>query len=836
MNTSLASKIRDFIYGKDRAITEDDLCEVAERNRMSRYLSWLAYDRERKYYILSDETFGFIWECIPLCFAGEKTTSTIEAVFHMGLPPGSVLQIILYADPYINPILESYFSTKVRARDSQVLGRVYEKYLQFFEQGKTGMANFSRMPLRNYRLFVTLKIPKEKVTDTQLFDFYNNVRELLAGTSLYPIDVPPELFLEWMRGFFNDRRPLNIMNYDDSRFIRDQIISSETVITNNFRHLQVGDRYFRSLTVKTYPSEVDPFQTNEIFGGVWGQTSDSSQMLTPYMFTMNVIFDDLKASIHAKTNLILQQQALGSFAPAIMRRKEEFLRAADEIEKGTQFVRIMPILWVWAASEEAVTESAMRARRLWEANGYIMQEDRAILPVLFIASLPFCLYTRKKVIEALDRSFVVPAYVASRVLPLQADFRGGGDPQLIFCGRKGQVCGIDLFSKAANNHNCFIAAGSGAGKSFLINYITSNYYAATALIRIIDIGGSYRKMTHLYNARYLDFTSEANICLNPFTRIDPTDPSGDLQVIAALVWQMCYSATSTVSQDIAEITMSLIKLAVNWAWSEYGNDADIDKVYEYLSTFPEYYDVGQHSKSELMKFVEISKELSINLQDFTSNGLYGRWFNGPSNFDISTDEFVVLELENLKPQKDLFRVVTMQVINAVTYDLYLSDRSRKRLIIFDEAWQFIRDGSSIKDVIEEGYRRARKYGGSFTVVTQSILDIRQFGSVGDVILANSAFKLFLQSTDFDRAKSQGLIDYDDFVMALLKSMASKRPYYSEIFIDSPFGAGVVRLSVDPHSYYLYTSDASEIAEIEERVRLGDTYAEAIDYMVSKYRS
>ncbi len=50
---------------------------------------------------------------------------------------------------------------------------------------------------------------------------------------------------------------------------------------------------------------------------------------------------------------------------------------------------------------------------------------------------------------------------------------------------------------------------------------------------------------------------------------------------------------------------------------------------------------------------------------------------------------MVLELENLKIQPDLYRVVTLLVLNAVTQDLYLSDRSRSRLIIFDEAWQFL---------------------------------------------------------------------------------------------------------------------------------------------------
>jgi conjugal transfer ATP-binding protein TraC len=86
-----------------------------------------------------------------------------------------------------------------------------------------------------------------------------------------------------------------------------------------------------------------------------------------------------------------------------------------------------------------------------------------------------------------------------------------------------------------------------------------------------------------------------------------------------------------------------------------------------------------------------AQKLAYNLKAFTSGQAFGRWFNGKSNFDISTDEFVVLELEHLKPQKELFKIITLQVINAVTQDLYLSDRSKNRMIIFDEAWQFIRN-------------------------------------------------------------------------------------------------------------------------------------------------
>ena len=288
--------------------------------------------------------------------------------------------------------------------------------------------------------------------------------------------------------------------------------------------------------------------------------------------------------------------------------------------------------------------------------------------------------------------------------------------------------------------------------------------------------------------------------------------------------------------------MSIVKEAVKWAWEQEQNSADVDLVYEYLSTFPEHVaeaaNVGNIFKgTAVTKFTEIAHEMAYNLTEFTSRGAYGKWFNGVSNFNIKNDEFVVLELEHLKPRKELFKAVTLQIINAVTHSLYLSDRSREQLILFDEAWQFMTgDNKMLKEAIESGYRRARKYRGSFTIISQSLLDIKQFGSIGDVIRANSAFKFYLESPDFDKARSENLIDVDDFKMRLLKSIRSVRPKYSEIWMETPYGEGPARLSVDPFSYYCYTSSGEEIAEIEQMVDGGMGYADAIKEMVKKYRT
>lgn len=824
----------ELLFGKNGGMTNNELNKMSARNKFSDYLPWIAYDPKTKTYHNTDDTIGYIWECVPLAFASDKTMFILEGLFRMGLPEKSVLQFILFADPHIKPFLDAYKRNSIR--ENTVVSAASESFSNFISNGVEGMASLNGIPVRNFRLFVCVKIPKETKTPTG--DVYNTLQEALKGATLFPEPLSPGDLIDWMRRIFNDNVSDNNNHYDLSVPIRKQVIFSETVISKDMNNIKIGERYFRCTTAKNFPKEVNQLQTNELFGGIWGITSDTSQIPTPFLHTFNICFHNLKHSLHSKCSLLLQQQAAGSFAPSIKRKQAEYLGAVDEIEAGQPFVRCMPIVWTWHKDERLASESIVRVKRLWEGQGYVMQEDKGILPLLFISSLPFGLYDKGKNVDNLDRDFIAPASAVANVLPIQADFAGGGKPYLIFIGRKGQICTLDIFDSKANNHNIMVAATSGSGKSFLINNLTFSYFAGNSLIRIIDIGGSYKKMTTMFNARYLDFDKKSTICLNPFTRINTEDFNEELSVIASIVLQMTYSATDLMPDDSAETEMSLIKAAVRGAFRLKGNDTNIDDVYRYLIDFPgeakeDDFDVDERS---LEKFKDLSSKIAFNLQEFTSKGTYGKWFNGKSTFDISGDEFVVLELEALKPQKELFKVVTLQIINAVTQDLYLSDRSRKRLVVFDEAWQFLREGSSMKDVVEEGYRRARKYGGAFAIITQSLLDLKAFGSVGDVIRANSAFIFLPESPDFDRARDLGLIDFDEFTMKLLKSVKSNRPKYSEIFVQTPFGPGIVRLTVDPYSYYVYTSDAREIAEIENMVSEGVDYAEAIAIMVKKYKS
>ena len=765
---------------------------------------------------------------LPLAFAGEQTIGTLEGLVRLNVPPGSVIQFTLLADPHIQPYLTSY--KELKTRDSDLARASAERFTQFLADGREGLTKLNNIPVRDFRLVVSAKFPSGG-SNVDLNDTRNTIFEILSGANLFPSHMAAEDLIRWMRRLFNGEDYGAACRYDDSRPIGEQIVFAETPIVKSMKEMWIGGRYFRCTTPKEVPPEVNAVQTNEIFGGIWGIQQDVNQYRTPFLYTLNIIYSDLRAWLHTKCNAMLQQKGVGSFARQHEARKEEHMWAAGELEAGRRFVKVMPILWVYGVGKEAVSESLVRAKRLWEDSGYRMQEDRGILPILLISSLPLGLYNIGKNVDNLERTFVAPTDTVATLLPVQADFAGGGAPYILLAGRKGQLCTLDLFDSHANNHNAFVAASTGSGKSFFVNCLTYNYFTAGAKIRIIDVGDSYKKMTRLCGARYLDFRDGMSI--NPFTHV--VDPQFDLPVIAQVAAQMCYSTSDKPAPT--EIEIRLLTDAVSWAYKTYEENAEFHHVYEFLRTYPAKVGTPSSGSAAFTTELEITAHrLAYAMAEFSRDGRYGQYFNGPSQFNIHDDDFVVLELGHLEQQKQLFNVAVLQVINAVTSDFYRSRKDEKKLVAFDEAWQLIRDNMILGKIIEDGYRKARKHSGSFNVITQSATDLALFGRVGKVIEANSAFKFFLQADDIEKVMRDGVLEYSEFEAALLKSVRRNSPKYSEIFLDTPFGTGVARLVVDDFSRYLYSSSPDDNRLIEAVMdERGVDYREAIEIVLEQQK-
>ncbi|MCK7497207.1 MAG: hypothetical protein MZW92_45040 [Comamonadaceae bacterium] len=92
---------------------------------------------------------------------------------------------------------------------------------------------------------------------------------------------------------------------------------------------------------------------------------------------------------------------------------------------------------------------------------------------------------------------------------------------------------------------------------------------------------------------------------------------------------------------------------------------------------------------------------------------YERFFEGRNNIDFSND-FIVIENEELKRRPDLHAVVNILLLHQITGEMYLT-RNRRKVLFIDELKQQLGDigaDDPVKAaVVEEAARRARKYGG-----------------------------------------------------------------------------------------------------------------------------
>jgi conjugal transfer ATP-binding protein TraC len=807
-------------------MTYERLRQSVSRDAYSDFLPMVSWVEEEKAFLTIDDGWGQAWELVPSAYLFAHVHQALLGLLNIQFGAGTVVQLHCFADPLIDEALDAYLDLK--ARPDPLVQASARRTAQYLRDGTEGLSALHGIPIRNFRVLLAIKSRKPLGADLR-----RQIEEQLSKLGI--MRMAPEALVSFYRRIFNgafDPAPGVFASGtadNPARPVRKQIIDAGPDLLFDGPELYFGNQVARCLTPKSPARRVTAERCNRLLGGMRGAAEDSDQIGGPFLYTLNILFDHSAFEIHKRAQILSAQKAAGSFAVEVGKQIEEIGWVLDEAG-NSRFVSVIPTVWVFGRDSAQAREMAARAKRLWESEPlpWMMQEESYLNPILLPMSLPFGFYPERRTLRMLERDLPMPAKAAALLAPVQTDFRGGGRPALLYVGRKGQLITLDLFDPRINNYNFIVSAESGAGKSFLLNHLCLQYFAQGALIRIIDIGGSYRKLCTLCSGRYIDIGEEV-LVLNPFDMgfaLDGDDRQSAISMAVAIVAEMANAATR---KGVTTSQWNLLKSAVQWTIDSGRAESGIDAVRDWLGAYPAG---ASHDLDRVDHLVPVARELAFNLRDFGSSGAYGHFFNGPSTFDISADEFVVLELERLKAMPDLFNVIVMVVVNAVSQELYLSARDRPRFVLCDEAAQFMtrtegQDLSRLAEVFGQGYRRARKYQGSFGVVLQSMNDLLLFGGTGQVILENAATRFLLQGSTYERAVENKILDYSGFVLDLLKSVRNNKPHYSEVFIDSPLGLGIARLVVDPFSYWINTSAPQEVAAFEARLRAGLSPLEAV---------
>lgn len=216
---------------------------------------------------------------------------------------------------------------------------------------------------------------------------------------------------------------------------------------------------------------------------------------------------------------------------------------------------------------------------------------------------------------------------------------------------------------------------------------------------------------------------------------------------------------------------------------------------------------------------------------YTIEGSYARFFEGENNVSFN-NSMVLIELEELKDQKDLQSVILQMVMMAISSQTFMGDRKQPFVICIDEAWDLLR-APQTGLFIETLARRLRKYNGSLVIGTQSVDDFYQApGALA--AFENSDWMCFLSQkrSSIARLKESKRIDLDGEKEAALQSLSTKHGEYSEVMIcDAEGFHAIARFKLDPFSALLYSTKADEYTKIKELRNQGKTVSEAIETML-----
>lgn len=131
---------------------------------------------------------------------------------------------------------------------------------------------------------------------------------------------------------------------------------------------------------------------------------------------------------------------------------------------------------------------------------------------------------------------------------------------LRFTDRQGVPLKIDpadlpMQSGRINNRNKFVLGPSGSGKSFLMNNIVEQYLTYNYDVVIVDTGDSYSGTAKYKNGKYIQYTEEKPITMNPFAmekeefNIEKIEFLGNL---IFLIWQGADSDMTTTQKSILD--------------------------------------------------------------------------------------------------------------------------------------------------------------------------------------------------------------------------------------------------------------------------------------------
>ncbi len=400
-------------------------------------------------------------------------------------------------------------------------------------------------------------------------------------------------------------------------------------------------------------------------------------------------------------------------------------------------------------------------------------------------------------------------------IPIYGPREGDDDPAVIFRIRLNGLVSFNPFDPKLTNYNALVTGSSGAGKSFLNNCILAQELARGLRVFIIDIGGSYKKLTEALGGQYLDMDLSDQYRLNPFDIPDPTqEPSNQkLKSLLAVIESM---VVEDEKSKLTKLDRVLLEKAIIELYEEKRK----------LKTVPVLSDLSEKlAKSKEPSMIDISKVLFM----WTGNRPYGKLLDGLGSLR-SDAPICTFDLKGLSSYPDLQSVMILILTDFILGQVE-QDKINKKRIILDEAWQLLKSNAAA-GFMEYCARTLRKTGSGITFITQGVEEIVE-SPIGPAIMNNTATKfILLQRGDSEILKNALKLNGQE--LNLIYSLEQRKGEFSEGFMIEGDYRQVIRIYPSPFEYWLSTSDSSDNRYIQELRDKGLSLVQAIEEAAKDY--
>ena len=385
--------------------------------------------------------------------------------------------------------------------------------------------------------------------------------------------------------------------------------------------------------------------------------------------------------------------------------------------------------------------------------------------------------------------------------------------KVYYTDRQGVPVAIDISgkegkNKITDNSNFFILGPSGSGKSFFTNSMVRQLWEQNTDIVLVDTGNSYEGLCDYVNGKYISYTEEHPITMNPFAikREELNiEKIGFLKNLVMLIWK-------GTNGKITKTEDHLIEDVITEYYDAYFHKRQVKELS--FNTFYEYSTqrIPEIVRDNNLEGIDLAT-YNYLLKDFYKGGNHELTLNENLDTALFDETFIVFEIDSIKDDPLLFPLVTLIIMDVFIQKMRI--KKNRKVLVIEEAWKAIAS-PMMAEYIKYLYKTARKFWASVGVVTQEIQDIVGSPIVKEAIINNSDVIMLLDQSKFkerfDEIKAiLGLTDVDCRKIFTINRLENKegRSFFREVFIRRGQNAAVFGVE-EPHECYMtYTTERAE---------------------------